>query len=90
MSFMSRMTQGFLAHMTTGSFSGGVAAALTDNYGIGVQTGFMNNMCFGGVSSLWGGNCGWGGGGMGFGGGMYDMAHRGMYDQISYNNNAWY
>jgi len=106
MSFWSRVLKGGAASILTGSMSGGMAAAMTDNFGIGVSAGvasrMLGNFGFGGCNAAWGGGFGyggWGGGnawgssypGYGFSNAMYNMSYNNFYDQIAWSNNTrWY
>jgi len=98
MSILSRLGKGFITHITTGSFTGGLAAALTDNFGIGLATGIGTKLLRGGgggmlamgAMSLFGGAYGWGGMGMGMGmgmgSGMYNMAYNGVFDTAAWGS----
>ncbi|MFH1808851.1 MAG: hypothetical protein ABIJ09_08900 [Pseudomonadota bacterium] len=88
MSFLSRLGKGLAAGLLTDSFSGAAAAALTDNFGIGVGTGvgsrLLDGMNYGSVYPSWGGDYGWGGGAGGYGG--MDMNYSNYMYNASYNN----
>lgn len=93
MGFLSRLGKGFAAHLVTGTFTGGMAAALTNNFGIGVAAG-LGSRLLGGMGRaallpLMGG-CAWGGFGgmgMGFANSMYGMGYYGMQGQ--WGDNRW-
>ena len=97
MSFLSRLGKGLAAGLLTDSFSGAAAAALTDNFGIGVGTGIgsrlIDSMSYGSVYPSWGGDYGWGGWGggmdMGFSDYMYNASYNNFFDNMA-TTIAWY
>lgn len=97
MSFLSRLGKGLAAGLLTDSFSGAAAAALTDNFGIGVGTGIgarlIDSMNYGSVYPSWGGDYGWGGWGgnmdMGFSNYMYNASYNNFFDNMAATI-AWY
>ena len=95
MSILGRLGKGFITHITTGSFAGGVAAALTNNFGIGLATGIGSKLLRGGAGmglgmmgmmAMGGMGMGWGGMGMGMSSGMYNMAYNGVFDQAAWGS----
>lgn len=96
MSFWSRIGNGLAAGLLTDSFSGAAAAALTDNFGIGVATGVgsrLLDMNYASAYPAWGGGYAWGGwgGGMdtGFSNYMYNASYNDFFDRMA-TTIAWY
>lgn len=97
MSFLSRMGKGALAHLLTGSFSGGMVAALTDNFGTGLGAGMASRLLQGMNYAACSPNLGgysWGGWGtpMSFGSSnaLYDAAYNNFYDQVAWSSEFRY
>jgi hypothetical protein len=101
MSILGRLGKGFITHVTTGSLVGGMAAALTNNFGIGLATGIGSRLLRGGAGMGLGmmgmmgmGGMGMGMGmggmgmgmGMGMGSGMYNMAYNGVFDTAAWGS----
>jgi hypothetical protein len=89
MSLLGRIGRGLGTALLTGSPAGTVAAFATNSLGVGVGTGIVDNLTYGGVTNAWSGNYGYGGFyGADYSGGYYAGYQQGMYD--SYNSGAGY